>query len=90
MVMVRWDGEPPPDKMEWIQILGQVFASTYGSYRVRFYPGEAGWKFSLECRKDLGIQEGEILANSAESVRFNLYQALVERGKPLDSNWRGE
>jgi hypothetical protein len=36
------------------------------------------------------MPEGEILANSAESVRFNVYQALVEKGKPLDANWRGE
>ena len=90
MVMVRWDGEPPSDKLEWIEILSDVFASTYGSYKVRFYPGSEGWKFSLECREDLGMPEGEIVANSADSIRFNLYQALVERGKPLDSNWRGD
>jgi hypothetical protein len=90
MVMVRWDGEAPADKQEWIEILTEVFASTYGSYRVRFYPGSAGWKFALECREDLGMQQGETLANSADSIRFNLHQALVEKGKPLDSNWRGE
>jgi hypothetical protein len=90
MFMVRWDGEPPADKQEWIEILKDVFASTYGSYRVRFSPGPQGWKFALEFREDLGMPEGEILANSAESVRFNVYQALAERGKPLDANWRGE
>jgi hypothetical protein len=90
MFMVKWDGEPPSDKQEWMDILKDVFASTYGSYRVRFYPGAKGWKFKLEFREDLGMAEGEILANSAESVRFNVYQALVERGKPLDVNWRGE
>ena len=90
MVMVRWDAEPPSDKLEWIEILHDVFASTSGSYRVRFYPGSECWKFSLECREDLGMPEGEIVANSADSIRFNLHQALVERGKPLDPNWRGE
>ena len=90
MVMVRWDGEAPSDKMEWMEILRDVFASTYGSYRVRFYPGDGGWRFALECREDLGMQQGEILANSAASIRFNVYQALVEKGKPLDSNWREE
>ena len=90
MFMIRFDGTPPADKQEWIEILKDVFASTLGSYRIRFYPGPGGWKFDLEFREDRGMKEGEILANSAESIRFNVYKSLADRGKPLDADWRGQ
>jgi hypothetical protein len=90
MFMVRFDGTPPADKQEWIEILRDVFASTLGSWRIRFYQGAQGWRFDLEFREDRGMAQGEILANSPESIRFNVYKSLADRGKPVDANWRGQ
>jgi hypothetical protein len=36
------------------------------------------------------MAQGEILANSPESIRFNVYKSLADRGKPVDANWRGQ
>ena len=41
MFIVKWDGPPPEDKPEWIEILRDALASELGSYRVVFQPGEA-------------------------------------------------
>jgi len=86
MFMVRWDGDPPADRAEWMKAMRPVFEGAAGAYHVRFYRGEAGWKFDLEWRPDPRAEEA-MLANSAESVRFNLHLALIEQGKPLDPHW---
>ena len=40
MFIVKWDGPPPPDKAEWIEILRDTLASELGSYRIVFEPGD--------------------------------------------------
>ncbi len=42
MFIVAWEGGPPPDKAEWIQILREVLAGELGSYRVVFSKGARG------------------------------------------------
>lgn len=88
MFIVHWDGQPPPDKEEWIDILKEAFEGSSGSYRILFCPGPNGWRFDFEWRADLGTVGSDMLANTPESMRFNLYQALVARGKPVDPDWR--
>ncbi len=84
--MVRWDGTPPADRAEWIRAMAPVFEGAAGAYHVRFYRGPSGWKFDLEHRPDPAA-DGALLANSPESVRYNLHALLREQGKPLDPDW---
>jgi hypothetical protein len=86
MFMVRWDGKPPADRDEWIEAMRPVFLGAAGAYHVRFYPADRGWKFDLEWHNDPRVA-GDLIANGPESVRFNLHQALLEAGKPLDPAW---
>lgn len=88
MFIVRWKGEPPRDKEDWIHVLRDVMAGSGGSYRIWFYPGRQGWKFDFEWRPDSGPDANGLLSNSPETLRFNVYQSLVERGKPMDPDWR--
>jgi hypothetical protein len=86
--MVSWEGIPPADKSEWIEAIRNVFAGATGTYRVRFRHGEHGWRFDLECRDDDLFEDLEVVANSPDTIRFNLVQALKEKGKPVDPDWR--
>jgi hypothetical protein len=88
MFIVRWKGDTPADKDDWIQVLRDVMAGSDGSYRIWFYPGGQGWKFDFEWRPDAGPDAHGLLANSPETMRFNVYQSLVERGMPMDPDWR--
>ena len=88
MFIVGWQGSPPQDKKEWIEILTDVLVGCTGAYRIRFYPGAKGWKFECECREDLGFQGEEVVGNSPDSIRFNIYHALTTHGKPLDPSWK--
>jgi hypothetical protein len=87
MFIVRWDGEPPADKTEWIEILRHTLASELGSYRVLFQPGNGGWRFSLEWRPEEQPEDEALIANSPDSVSFNIYQAMIDAGKPLEPGW---
>ena len=89
MFMVAWEGKAPADKAEWIEVLRGVFTGTSGNYRVRFHPGPAGWRFEIECRDEPNVELLGVVANSPETVRFTLVQALREAGKPVDPDWRG-
>lgn len=86
MFMVRWDGDPPADRAEWMKVMRPVFEGAAGAYHVRFYPGQGGWRFDLEWRPDPQPQSG-MLANTPEAVRFNLHLVLVEQGMPVDPHW---
>jgi hypothetical protein len=87
MFIVKWEGDPPEDKPEWIQILRDTLSSELGSYRVVFEPGHEGWRFALEWRPDEQIHDDGLIANSPDSVAFNIYQALLDAGKPLEAGW---
>jgi hypothetical protein len=87
MFIVAWEGTPPPDKAEWTDILREVLAGELGSYRVVFRNTERGWRFELEWRDD-GRTDGEVIANSPDSVSYNIYVTLAGSGKPLDAGWR--
>lgn len=88
MFIVKWDGPPPEDKPEWIEILRDALASELGSYRVVFQPGEQeGWRFTLEWRPDDQLRDDGLIANSPESVAFNVYQGLIDARKPLEPGW---
>jgi len=90
MFIVAWEGTPPPDKAEWIGILREVLAGELGSYRVVFRHGARGWRFELEWRDDGRAGAGELVANSPDSVGYNIYVNLAGGGKPLDPGWRPE
>jgi hypothetical protein len=88
MFMVAWEGPPPRDKAEWIDAIQGVFAGAEGTFRVVFRPGAHGWRFDLEVRDDPPAESMDVIANSPETIRFNLVQALKEKGKPVDPDWR--
>ena len=87
--IVAWEGTPPPDKDEWTAILREVLAGELGSYRVVFRNSGRGWRFELEWRDDgRSAGDGEVVANSQDSVGYNIYVNLAGSGKPLDAGWR--
>ena len=86
MFIVAWEGTPPPDKTDWIRVLREVLAGELGSYRVAFKKGERGWRFTLEWRE--GEPAGDVIANSPESVAYNIYANLAGSGKPVDPTWK--
>jgi hypothetical protein len=88
MFIVAWEGEPPADKAEWTEILREVLASELGSYRVLFRRAPRGWRFELEWRDDGRAGGEELVANSPDSVSYNIYVNLAGSGKPLDPVWR--
>jgi hypothetical protein len=88
MFIVAWEGTPPPDKQEWTAILREVLAGELGSYRVVFRRGGRGWRFELEWRDDGRTGDSELVANSPDSVGYNIYVNLAGGGKPLDPGWR--
>ena len=88
MFIVAWEGTPPPDKAEWTEILREVLAGELGSYRVVFRHAARGWRFELEWREDGRSGDGEVVANSPDSVGYNIYVNLAGSGKPLDPLWR--
>ena len=45
---------------------------------------EQGWRFSLEWREDPSVQADELIANTPESVAYNIYVNLAGGGKPID------
>ena len=90
MFIVAWEGTPPPDKHEWTAILREVLVGELGSYRVVFRRGARGWRFELEWRDDGRSGDSDLVANSPESVGYNIYVNLAGSGKSLDPGWRPE
>jgi hypothetical protein len=88
MFIVAWEGTAPPDKDEWTKVLREVLAGELGSYRVVFRRGPRGWRFELEWRDDGRSGDGELVANSPDSVGYNIYVNLAGGGMPLDPGWR--
>jgi hypothetical protein len=93
MFIVAWEGPAPPDKAEWIAILREVLAAELGSYRVVFRKTARGWRFVLEWREeepagDARAGDEALIANSPESVAYNIYVSLAGSGKPIDPMWR--
>ena len=88
MFIVAWDGNAPLDKAEWIGILREVLAAELGSYRVVFKKGPRGWRFTLEWRQDERASDEPLIANTPESVAYNIYLSLAGSGKPIDPTWR--
>lgn len=88
MFIVAWEGTPPQDKHEWTEILREVLAGELGSYRVVFRKASRGWRFELEWRDDGRTGDAELVANSPDSVGYNIYVNLAGGGKPLDPGWR--
>jgi hypothetical protein len=87
MFIVAWEGAPPSDKAEWTEILREVLAGELGSYRVVFRRAARGWRFELEWRDDGRTGDTEVVANSPDSVGYNIYVNLAGNGKPLDPGW---
>ena len=52
-----------------------------------FQPGHDGWRFSVEWRPDDQLRDDGLIANSPDSVAFNVYQGLIDAGKPLEPGW---
>jgi hypothetical protein len=87
MFIVHWEGQTPEDKAEWIAILREVFAGEVGSYRVSFFLAERGWRFRLDYRADTDPRDELVMANSPDTVAYNVHRVLSERGKPIDPTW---
>ena len=87
MFIVKWEGGGPEDKAEWVEVLREALSGELGSYRVRFFQAEAGWRFALDHRPEESPREDAVMANSPESVAFNIRQLLSDRGKPIDPTW---
>lgn len=88
MFIVAWEGTPPPDKAEWIRVLREVLAAELGSYRVVFKKAARGWRFTLEWREGETAGDDAVVANSPESVAYNIYVNLAGDGKPMDPGWK--
>jgi hypothetical protein len=88
MFIVAWEGKAPPDKADWIRVLREVLASELGSYRVVFSQAKRGWRFTLEWREDEPSRDESLVANSPESVAYNIYVSLAGSGKPIDATWK--
>jgi hypothetical protein len=88
MFIVAWEGTAPPDKAEWIRILREVLAAELGSYRVVFRKAAQGWRFALEWREGEPAAGDAVIANSPESVAYNIYVNLAGDGKPMDPGWK--
>jgi hypothetical protein len=88
MFIVAWEGKAPPDKADWIRVLREVLASELGSYRVVFSKAKRGWRFTLEWREDEPPRDESLVANSPESVAYNIYVNLAGSGKPIDATWK--
>lgn len=86
MFLVRWEGEAPPDKAEWLAAVRQALADEVGIYRVRFHREASGWHFDLECRSEAGSEQPTV-TRASESVALNVYALLAKSGKPLDPDW---
>jgi hypothetical protein len=86
--IVGWEGTPPRDKADWIAILREVLAGEMGSYRVVFHRRAQGWRFTLEWRPGQRSDDEELIANSPESVAYNIYVNLMGSGKPMDPTWK--
>ncbi len=88
MLIVSWEGTPPADKADWVGILREVLAGEVGAYRVVFSRAERGWRFTLEFREDERSRDEALVANSPESVAYNMYVSLADSGKPVDPTWK--
>jgi len=86
--IVAFEGTPPPDKAQWIEILREVLAGELGSYRVVFRRTPRGFRFEFEWRDDGRIGDSELVANSPDSVGYNIYVNLAGAGKEIDPGWR--
>jgi hypothetical protein len=88
MFIVSWKGRGPADRAEWIAILREALSAEMGSYRVSFFQAERGWRFTLDYRpEEERPGDDMVMANSPETVAFNIHQLLSERGKPIDPTW---
>ena len=87
MFIVRWEGKAPADKAEWVVVLREVLSGELGSYYVRFRRGPRGWRFALDWRPEARTKEEDLVTNTPDSVAFNLFELLLERGKPVDRGW---
>jgi len=85
--IVKWEGQVPEDKAEWVTALRQALSGELGSYHVRFFRLKAGWRFTLDYRPEQEPPDDTVMTNSPESVAFNIYQLLSDRGKPIDPTW---
>jgi hypothetical protein len=86
--IVKWEGGGPEDKAEWVAILREALSGELGSYLVRFFPGDSGWRFTLDYRPDENPSNEAVMANSPETVAFNIRQLLSDGGKPIDPSWK--
>ena len=87
MFIVKWEGGGPEDMAEWVAVLREALSGELGSYHVRFYEAEAGWRFTLDHRAEESPPDDAVMTNSPESVAFNIYQLLSDCGKPIDPTW---
>jgi hypothetical protein len=85
--IVAWESTPPPDKAQWTAILREVLANELGSYRVLFRKHPRGWRFTLDWRPGQPADDEAVIANSPESVAYNIYVNLAGGGKPMDPGW---
>ncbi len=85
-MLVRWEGETPPDAEGWYDVLREALGEEGVRSWVSFYREPEGWRFDLEHRQASGSDRPTVAAD--ESIALHVYTLLVESGKPLDPGWR--
>ena len=82
-------GRRPRTRPSGSEILREVLAAELGSYRVVFKQGRPG--LALRPRVARGRAQRAttaLIANTPESVAYNIYVNLAGSGKPIDPTWR--
>jgi hypothetical protein len=80
-MVVKWEGEEPPDKGAWIDVLREALGETAGSCWVRFYREPGGWRFDLEYRQ-ASRSNRPSFTRADESTALRVYTLLVEVARP--------
>ena len=88
MFIVRWEGGRPGDKAEWIAVLREALSGRAGLLPRLLLSGPRRGGASPSTTGPREPPEDEaVIANSPESVAFNIQQLLSDGGKPLDPDW---
>jgi protein TonB len=83
-MVVAWEGGDPPDKSSWIAVARAGLNEGETSYWLRFYRHPQGWRFELDRRE----ADEAAFDRAEEGVALHLYTLLLEKGLPLDPEWR--
>lgn len=85
-MIVKWEGEAPPNKGEWYDLVESALGEEAGLYRVVFHREPAGWRFHLERRSELKWRGGPLgppFTKADEGVVLKVRALFAGSGKEL-------